>query len=296
MGLKRNGTAYKIRGLDRPSMEWDCAGFAITREDIQRIKTWKPNAIRLGMLNTLWNGATTGAATCSGPAYQREVKRVINWILQQGMDVIFDLHYVSGGTAADPSGVPTTAQTTFWTSIAADPFFQDGRIIYELYNEPTADSATLKSWMQTTVTAIRAKGANNLILVSGTNWTYDISYYVANPVTGGAIAYVTHPYSFKDSDTLAASAYLTPAKTLPVIATEFGNANISSNYVAPTTCDASIYSKYISTFETAGMSWTSWAWIVDAWGCGFPQIITDYSGAPNAIGSPVKAALLNPPN
>jgi len=33
--------------------------------------------------------------------------------------------------------------------------------------------------MQTTVTAIRAKGANNLILVSGTNWTYDISYYVA---------------------------------------------------------------------------------------------------------------------
>jgi len=294
--IKRNGTAYKIRGLDRPSMEWDCAGFAITREDIQRIKTWKPNAIRLGMLNTLWNGATTGAATCSGPAYQREVKRVINWILQQGMDVIFDLHYVSGGTAADPSGVPTTAQTTFWTSIAADPFFQDGRIIYELYNEPTADSATLKSWMQTTVTAIRAKGANNLILVSGTNWTYDISYYVANPVTGGAIAYVTHPYSFKDSDTLAASAYLTPAKTLPVIATEFGNANISSNYVAPTTCDASIYSKYISTFETAGMSWTSWAWIVDAWGCGFPQIITDYSGAPNAIGSPVKAALLNPPN
>jgi len=35
----------------------------------------------------------------------------------------------------------------------------------------------------------RAKGANNLILVSGTNWTYDISYYVANPVTGDAIAY-----------------------------------------------------------------------------------------------------------
>ena len=43
--------------------------------------------------------------------------------------------------------------------------------------------------MQTTVTAIRAKGANNLILVSGTNWTYAISYYVANPVTGDAIAY-----------------------------------------------------------------------------------------------------------
>ena len=285
----RNGTAYKIRGLVRPSMEWDCAGFSITREDIKRMKTWKPNAIRLGMLNTLWKGAATGNATCNGGAYQNEVKRVINWILQEGMDVIFDLHYVSGGTAADTSGVPTSAMTDFWTSIAGDPFFQDGRIIYELYNEPTEDSAGLKTWMQNTVTAIRAKGAKNLILVSGTNWTYDISYYVANPVTGGAIGYVTHPYAFKDSS--SDTAYLTPAKTLPVIATEFGTANISSNYVAPTTCDASIYSNYITKFEGAGMSWTSWAWIVDEWGCGFPQIIADYSGTPNAIGTPVKSSL-----
>ncbi len=292
--IKRNGAAYKIRGLVRPSMEWDCAGFGITREDIQRIKTWKANAVRLAVMDKLWSGATTGAATCNGGAYQKEVKRVINWILQAGMDVIFDLHYVSGGTAFDTSGVPTAAHTTFWTSIASDPFFQDGRIIYELYNEPTQDSAGLKTWMQTTVTAIRAKGANNLILVSGTDWTYNISYYVANPVTGGAIAYVTHPYAFKDSN--SATAYLTPAATLPVIATEFGTANISSNYVAPTTCDASIYSNYITKFEGAGMSWTSWAWIVDEWGCGFPQIIADYSGTPNAIGVPVQTQLkaLNP--
>jgi hypothetical protein len=293
--IKRNGAAYKIRGLVRPSMEWDCAGFGITREDIQRIKTWKANAVRLAIMDKLWSGAATGAATCNGAAYQREVKRVINWILQAGMDVIFDLHYVSGGTAFDSSGVPTAAHTTFWTSIASDPFFQDGRIIYELYNEPTQDSAGLKTWMQNTVTAIRAKGANNLILVSGTDWTYNISYYVASPVTGGAIAYVTHPYAFKDSDSAAALAYLNPAKTIPVIATEFGTANIASNHVDPTTCDASIYSKYVSTFDGAGMSWTSWAWIVDEWGCGFPQIIADYSGAPNAIGLPVQSALKTNP-
>jgi hypothetical protein len=70
----------------------------------------------------------------------------------------------------------------------------------------------------------------------------------------------------------------------------------SSNYVAATTCDASIYSNYITKFEGAGMGWTSWAWIVDEWGCAFPQIIADYSGTPNAIGTPVKNSLtsLNP--
>lgn len=209
------------------------------------------------------------------------------------MDVIFDLHYVSG-TQPDPSGMPTTAHTTWWTNIAKDSFFQDGRIIYELYNEPTADSAQLATWMQTTVTAIRGTGAKNLVLVSGTDWTYNISYYVSHPTTGGAVAYVTHPYKFKDSN--ADTAYLTPAKTLPVIATEFGTANISSNNVPPTQCDDSIYSSYISTFESAGMSWTAWAWIVDEWGCGFPQLLQDYGGTPNKIGTPIHDQLikLNP--
>ena len=289
--IKRNGTAYKIRGLVRPSMEWDCAGFAITREDIKRMKTWKPNAIRLGVMDTLWSGGTTGNAVCNGGAYQKEVKRVINWILQEGMDVILDLHYV-GGT-------PSATNATFWDTISKDAFFKDGRIIYELYNEPTADIGTLRTWMNSTIATIRGNGAKNLILVSGTDYTYDISGYVTTPVTDSAstVAYVTHPYIFKPAggDT---NAFLNPAKTLPVIATEFGDANVTTigHTIDPAQCVASIYSTYISTFEGAGMSWTSWAWIVDAWGCGFPQLISDYSGAPNAIGTPVKSSLtsLNP--
>jgi hypothetical protein len=277
-------------------MEWDCAGFGITREDIKRMKQWSPNAIRLAVMDTLWTSGKradgTSACTSDPTAYQREVKRVINWILQEGMDVIFDLHYVAGSSS--PSGLPTTDNTTFWTKIAADSFFDDNRIIFELFNEPNGDSATIRNWMQTTVTAIRNAGNTNLILVSGTDWTYNLSYYASsttNLVTGGAIAYVTHPYSFKDSNSTA--AYLTPASKFPVIATEFGNANVSTNYVAPTTCDATIYENYITnTFEKNNMSWTSWAWIVDEWGCGFPQLLNDYSGTPNTIGTPVRTHLI----
>ena len=287
--ILRNGTQYKIRGLVRPSMEWDCAGFGITREDMQRIKAWHPNAVRLAVMDTLWAGATTGGATCNGGAYQRSVKRAINWILQQGMDVIFDLHYVAGN--------PTAAHAAFWDTISKDPFFKDGRIIFELYNEPTDSIANLKTWMTSTLTTIRANGANNLVLVSGTDYTYDISGYATSPITGkGAVAYVTHPYIFKSSpgDDVA---FLTPSKTIPVIATEFGDANVTGFHTIPATqCVASVYSDYISKFESAAMSWTSWAWIVDEWGCGFPQLLTDYSGAPNTIGTPVQTQLkaLNP--
>jgi hypothetical protein len=255
---------------------------------MQRIKAWQTNAVRLAVIDTLWNGGSTGGATCNGPAYQRSVKRAVSWILQQGMDVILDLHYVGGS--------PTDAHRTFWTTVTQDAFFRDTRIIYELWNEPTAGQPSLKDWMQQTVTAIRSNAPNNLILVSGVDYSYDISYYVSNPVTGGAIAYVTHPYHFKT--TSKDTAYLTPARSLPVVATEFGDANVVGYHeTPPTECTASIYSSYISEFETAGMSWTSWAWIVDEWGCGFPQLIADYSGTPNAIGTPVRSELmrLNPP-
>jgi len=72
--IKRTVRPTRSAGLVRPSMEWDCAGFAITREDIQRMKTWKPNAIRLGVLDTLWNGATTEAQ----PAMEVPIKKKSN--------------------------------------------------------------------------------------------------------------------------------------------------------------------------------------------------------------------------
>lgn len=287
--ILRNGTAYKIRGLVRPSMEWDYSGFGVTREDLQRMKKWHANAVRLAVKDTLWKGGATGSATGDGGAYQRNVKRAITWTLQQGMDVILDLHYVAGS--------PTADHAAFWDTISKDAFFKDGRIIFELYNEPTADFASLRSWMLSTTQKIRANGASNLILIGGVDYSYDISGYATNPITGqGAIAYVTHPYIFKSSpgDDVA---FLTPAKTLPVVATEFGDANVEGFHSIPATqCVASIYSDYISKFETAGMSWTSWAWIVDEWGCGFPQLISDYSGTPNSIGTPVQQKLmqLNP--
>lgn len=287
--LMRNGTERKIRGLARASMEWDYGGFNITREDAQRMKKWNANTIRLAVKDTLWNGgSSTGSTTGDGMAYQRNVKRAINWYLQQGMDVILDLHYVAG--------TPSAAHTTFWDTVSKDAFFKDGRIIFELYNEPTADFNTLRSWHLSTLQKIRANGAKNLCLISGVDYSYDISGYVANaiPADQGPVAYVTHPYVFKSSpgdDT----AWVKPAASLPVIATEFGNAKVDGvSNVGPTDCNASTYSGYLDKFKANNVGFTAFAWIVDEWGCGFPQMISNYNGDPNAIGTPVRAALMAP--
>ena len=149
---------------------------------------------------------------------------------------------------------------------------------------------------RTVILALEVTGAKNLILVSGPDYTYDLSGYVTTPVTDSAntTAYAVHPYIFKSD----ANAWKTACAKLPVVATEFGDANVTSidHSISLTQCTASIYSDYMSSFESIGMGFTAWSWIVDEWGCGFPQMISDWSGTPNAIGTPVKAELikLNP--
>ncbi len=273
--IMRNGSPHRIRGLVRPSMEWDEAGFGISREDIQRMKGWGANTIRLAVMDTFW----------SQDIYKRHVKRAIGWILQEGMDAILDLHYVAG--------MPDAENAAFWSDVSKDPFFNgNGRIIFELYNEPTGDFGQLQQWMQSTTNTIR-QSADNLILVGGVDYSYDISGYANSPVSGGGVAYVTHPYVFKTSPA-PQQAYISVAANLPVVATEFGDANVEGfRTVAPDQCDPAPNSSGIQTFEANGISWTAWAWIIDSWGCGFPQLLNDYSGEPNAIGVPVRDALMS---
>jgi hypothetical protein len=143
--------------------------------------------------------------------------------------------------------------------------------------------------MQTLYNAVRGQNANNLVLIGGDNYAYDLSGVAANPITGAVnVAYVTHPYVFKQSEKSFQDAFLTPAATLPVVATEFGNAGINGGMVG---CNPADYSGPLNNFRTAGMGWTGWAWIVDPLGCSFPSLLSSYDGTPNSIGQVVNDAM-----
>ena len=116
------------------------------------------------------------------------------------------------------------------------------------------------------------------------------------PVTdsAGALAYAVHPYIFKSDPNAWKTACAKLAGCRHRVRRRQRHVNRPQHLAHPV--QRSIYSNYMSSFESIGMGWTAWAWIVDEWGCGFPQMIADYSGTPNAIGTPVQAQLkaLNP--
>ena len=135
--------------------------------------------------------------------------------------------------------------------------------------------------MQALYDAVRAAGAENLVLIGGLQFAYDLSGVPSNRVQGHNIVWATHPYNQpgkqpQNWDT--GSARCRPP--IPVMATEFGDTK---------SCGTDYYSTLIPYLDSHHVSWSGWAWYVS--GCQFPSIITDWSGTPSAAGQIEKTAL-----
>lgn len=87
--------------------------------------------------------------------------------------VILDLHNYASykGAKLGTGNAPGALLVDFWTRLATY-YRHDSRIAFGLMNEPNGiDGALWRDVAQETLSAIRATGARNLVLVPGSNWT-----------------------------------------------------------------------------------------------------------------------------
>ena len=286
----KTGQQKIFHGVARPSFEWDRAGWNVTYADLSRIAALKANVVRFSLNQSYW------LDTAKGALYQAYVDRAVKWTLSLGMDVILDLHWLVN--TQDP--ISNDQSPAFWKSVA-QKYKGDGRVMFELYNEPYGVAASV--WhdkMLAMYNAVRTDaGANNLVFMGGLDYAYNLSQVIpGNIVTGTNIAYVTHPYDIKtngNADTSAwDAAFGNLAATYPIVATEFGQANTTPG--GQKTCNAAFYTSLLNYFKTKNIGWTAWAWFIDRaitspeQTCGFPQMITSYSGTTNSAGTAIKAA------
>jgi hypothetical protein len=315
-----NGNEHLFRGLDRPSMEWDAAGNITEADYLNMSQNWNANIVRLTLNQDYWLNDPANPAY--DPHYQGLVDQQVKWAEQYGMDIILDLHWsdqgdyskacLSNGGGNCQQCMADAHSQIFWQQVASK-YQGDGHVLFELYNEPfniqwgvwlnggqsvgctnnggsTPQSFTVVG-MQKLYDTVRSTGAENLVIIGGLNWAYDLSGVPANRVQGHNIIYNTHPYSFKCGNRSNQNA-CTPgnydskfgflAATDPVIATEFGDSD----------CSAPFYDTFTQYAQSKGIHWTAWAYYVG--GCGFPALISDYDGTPlDGSGTSVQNALLN---
>jgi hypothetical protein len=314
-----NNQPHLFHGVDRPSLEWDPEGEGETGEgipasDFAAMKTWGANVVRISLNQDFW---IQGAALYSS-SYAPIVGQAISQAEAAGLDVILDLHWsdqgnlavTAKGTAEDTAGNSDQQQmadansVTFWTQVAT-AYKGDGHVMFELYNEP--NNVTPPVWlnggtpmngsftavgMQQLYNAVRmTAGADNIVLIGGLNWAYDLSEVVngTSVVQGFNIVYVTHPYSQNgtpDQQPDWGAYFGNLASISPVMATEFGD----------NTCDPTYESSIISYFDANKISWSGFAWwSTTSSPCTFPTLLSSWPSTASATGQVVMTALLAEP-
>merc|ERR1712137_1390019 len=148
-------------------------------ESIQHFASLGFGAVRVPFLWERLQGTLGGEFDQS---YFASLNKTVNQVTRAGMHAILDPHnyarYSTSGRVADGQviGAPDSAVrvdhfTNFWTRLA-NTFREQPNVVFAMMNEPNSMPTQLwANTAQAAMLAIRATGANQLVLVPGNGWT-----------------------------------------------------------------------------------------------------------------------------
>jgi endoglucanase len=309
--LDANGNQYLIHGIGRDDLEYNCQGdgyFDAAHLALMGAGTngpnavyWYANTVRLPLSEGFWLRGSPGTS-CTAASYQALVKSVVGSLTAHNMNVMIDLHWTDAGGhslgGGGPWAMPDADSVTFWTQVATI-YKTYSNVMFEVYNEPHPSAGTWSCWlkgcavsndqgyssdcgcqktfsytavgMQALVNAVRGAGANNLAIVGGMNWGFDLSGVPQYTVTGGNVVYDTHPYSYSDklSNTWD-TAFGNISNTYAVVSAESGEYDCGVNFMT----------QLLNYLDAHQIGWSAWAWVSQGAVCTYPQLVVDYNGTP----------------
>ncbi len=266
------------------------------------------------------NGEPAGTLTAT--AYREAIESYVKDLGAAGIYAILDLHWTNPGDLeieGQPDdgqhAMPDSNSLTFWTSVA-EAFKADPAVLFDAFNEPFSpaedgDAAYPVTWscwkdggcvvpdasdgetvdpaetyiavgMQQLVSAIRATGAHQPILIGGLSYANDLSRWLSYLPTdpSGQVAASFHNYTGESCDTENCwDATIAPlAATVPVVTGEFGEDDCPAGGEDPNNFD----NTYMNWADRHGVDYLAWGWFVLAppQPCSALYLITSYAGAP----------------
>jgi endoglucanase len=300
--LTWNGARVRLRGVAVGDPLLGRADRPVT--DYRVLATsWRCNAVRLSVHPTAWRHSQADALRLlerdAAAALSRRMWVIIDWHTIGWPDGYYQRPDPSWGSPPDLYDSSLELARSFWTAMA-ERWRGDGRVAFELWNEPVFDpdawdaapGATwpdLRARYQDLIATVRARGAPNLVLLGGDRWAYDLRGVRASPVADANVGYTWHVYAGHDGNdpALWAGKLDEVDRAFPVVVTEWGFCRA---------CEGAHFQGSPETFGRVflrrflagrGLSYTAWVWHP---GWGPPMLEGDWR-TPNEFGRFVKADL-----
>jgi len=232
--FNEKGQEIRLIGVNICSLEWNSRGDNVIKSVYEVFANWNCNVVRLPLSQDYWFGKITNWSTPrppdNGVQYQKTVDDIIQLASEFGKYIILDLHWSNGGIWGQYNGqcqMPDENSLEFWVDVAKK-YKNHPAVLFNLYNEPhgitwevwrnggditeivnkgKSDEKTLTYTTpghQKILEAIRAEGANNIIVAGGLDWAYDLSgivnYALEDTPNGNGVIYDSHIYPWKEWD------------------------------------------------------------------------------------------------
>jgi hypothetical protein len=299
-----DGKPIRLLGVDRSGAEYACIqGWGLIdgptdERAIAAMMSWKINAVRIPLNEDCWLGINGVATRYSGANYRKFVRAYVARLNRAGLIVILDLHWSAPGRTRATQQQPMADldhAPAFWSSVA-QAFRSAPDVLFDLYNEPYGiswqcwrDGCRLpEGWrvagMQRLVDAVRVTGAEQPIIVTGIGSGNDLSSWLRYRPYDPAHQLVAgfHSYNFLSCATVACwdETVRPVARTVPVVATEIGEADCSSAFI----------DRFMSWADSVGVSYLAWGW--NPSGCRAPALISSWDGQPTLYGEGLRSHLI----
>ncbi len=259
-----DGRPIRLLGLMPPDpAHLDSRGM-FTEDFFDGIKAANANVLRIAVHPERW--------VRDADYLWRYLDPIVGWAGEAGMYAIIDWHYIgnietgAGSEMPDIEHPPAELTRAFWQLVAG--YFRDApNVIFEIWNEPAGGISSI-SWQRYAseiVQLIRAQGADQLIIVSGLDYSRELSWVLRNPIPDANVAYTAHIYPGHAS--LAWDRWFGDvSRQYPVLVTEWGfmDENRGDGPAHLAGSQETYGEPFLAYLDAHGIGWVA-CWYDDEW-------------------------------